>query len=329
MTLIAFAVRPDEVDVVTDSMSYTDAQCEIGFCSKIKTLPHVDGAYMTNGSHTMGVLAGMTLAEREFEQTGIDDWPEMFEERLADLWRATEEARSGAGCDEGGYTSNLYVVGWSPAHERFVAWEFCSDSDFKGRDLTDHEGIFSNPAVSDLDLAPTDDEAWVAWLRGCVDQVTHPRRRLYRRAVMIAGDFTRTHIRRGQIQQRRIHTLGPDDWEFRRMMIGSYHRFGQLGPCLCGSGQPAVICHLEYMADLDAPCPCGGGSDRKAFGECHKLDARNELQYVLEHIDDYGREREVLAAVWREVVPNDPTPAPSSDIIEQLRGVLSAGQLPR
>lgn len=124
----------------------------------------------------------------------------------------------------------------------------------------------------------------------------------------IGGDLVLTRLERGQAVQRRVHSFPRDDWQMRQMLICSLHPYGQLGPCLCGSGQPYLVCHLRWFPE-DRLCPCESG---KAFADCHRIgpDTRQAQEHWRRHAKDFRRTRRELAEAYERLRPGENGPPP-------------------
>jgi hypothetical protein len=259
MTLVAIRVETDHAEILTDTLCGGEAH--IGVSSKVTVLPHIDAAVCVRGR---AELAGMWLEilhGHPAAVTTFDDLDPLAETLLPGIWDTVRD-KDGLG--------RVIHVGWSAARGRMVAMEYCSENEFAGRDLTDL-GFICHPDPSPLLIpnVPVSDDDWTALGELLYTRVsTLPA--LSGRQCPIGGDLILTRLDRGASSSRRIHTLVEvdgmaDDWRIRDAMIGSVHWLGQLGPCICGSGQPWVVCCSAMWAPDDV-CPCGLG---RAFRDCH------------------------------------------------------------
>jgi uncharacterized protein YchJ len=307
MTLVALSVDAEEAEILTDTISYLPGRAEVESCSKVHLFPHVDAAVAVKGSHDFAVLWIATLSNLLVD---FDRWHPAARQLLPDVWDRAVRVGSSA---EVGW---VYQVGWSPSRSRFVGWEYCSDDGFQGTDLSDRD-LYTNPTGADVPHRPTDSEAWLHLALQLRSEANDPSKIVVEGVTPIGGEFHLTYLRRGGAISERLHVDDRDSWEYRRMFIGGLNRDGQLGPCLCGSGQPFVVCHLPWMYPGDDPCPCESG---QAFGECHRIDAASAdaMAYWQMHAADFERERDEMQAAWRRQIPVDPTPEPP-EIMSRFR----------
>lgn len=94
------------------------------------------------------------------------------------------------------------------------------------------------------------------------------------------------------------------------MFTGTFHRLGQLGPCLCGSARSFLLCHLARF-DGDRPCLSG-----QPFKSCHRIDPRDPA--VAAHRRLYAPEFEAtsahLRAEWESQFPSEQAPSAAARV---------------
>jgi len=304
MTLVAVAVQPDHAEILTDTFTWSASSLRHGFSSKITLLPHLDTAVMAQGCYELGIVWEAAVASDPAGVSGFDALDVKARELLPLMWEEVE-GRTGERS-----SSQVLHVGWSADAGRFVGRRYSSEDDFAGTDLP--EGVFVHPSRGEPVEVPADVGGWVA-----LGKDLHARYALAPvmtgNHVNIGGDLILSRLERGSATQRRVHTFPTDGEQFRRMMIGSLHPLGQLGPCVCGSGQPYLVCHMRWLEE-GAPCPCGSG---RAFEDCHRINPRSP-QAVLHwrrHAGDYRRTRQELQRTYRQARPGEDPGPPSPRVV--------------
>lgn len=259
MTLIAIACRGDHADIVTDSFTCTAFGRLTGNMAKVATLPHIDAALTVQGDYRLQASIAYE-ANAQLAVVDLDALVTWATGALPDIW-----AHRWADDPAEPYDSTCYVVGYSPARDRFEAFAFPAADDFRPVDLTAGTFMFPEP-YSDPGPAPASDDDW-AELVGRI----HAERSLdiggTGRKVPTGGRVTLTRIERGLMTQRALLAFPSHGPMFHRLMEGFNHPSAQLAPCACGSGLTYARCHLLELAA--EPCECGSGS---AFGECCAVD---------------------------------------------------------
>lgn len=328
MTLTAFAIRPDEIEIVTDSLSSGPAAVFTMYDVKQRHFPLQDALVHSRGAAWLG-RAWEHDREQAVMQAGadFDSWHDDARRTLPELWMQYQQVKAaGTQYEDGGATSagRIFHFGWSDERGRFVAIEYNPDDGFTGNDWTDHDGVWSWAPPPEPQPAPADDQGWIAYVEKLMDHRADPQLAL-REAWLVGGELVHTRLRRGEIVTRRIHRF-PFDWRFRRQFIGSLHYIGQLGPCLCGSGQPLRICHLAFAdrPENNKPCPCDSGD---LFRDCCLIDPNDEAAqtYWFQHLDDFDRDRDAYRAAWLANQPDDPLLASGfepQDVIGEVRRQL-------
>lgn len=295
MTLIAIRVEPDQATILTDTLAYSPDQVQLGSCSKVRHFPHLDAAVMTRGPSGLSTL---WEADRGAAMHGdFDRWHDEAREHLPDLWEHALTDDRFAGGGEHGW---VYQIGWSPSRGRFVGYEYHSEDRFAGTDISDRGVVADVCDIKGLGDPHTDDE-WRLYGITAQAELGDPIRRSDSCGIIIGGDLILTRLRRGEMTSRRLHGWTLDDWTFRRMFIGSLHFIGQVGPCPCGAGKPAVLCHLLAAIDPEMPCPCDSGVQ---FTACHLIDPGDPdvADYLRRYFEDYSRDQAQLAAAWQRPV---------------------------
>lgn len=288
MTMVAFRVQPDCAEILTDSLAY-DANClNLAPSAKVTVLAPLDTAVIAQGPTHLamrwkGLLCGPT--------GDFDHLDEAAQEHLPTVWAQMEgEERLADGPGEHGA---VFHVGYSPRHRRFKAYAYSSLDAFRSTDLTEHALFCMPPPTSAIARVPAADEDWVALAKTVHDEwALAPL--MSGLQVPIGGDVIHTRLDVGAAVQRRLHRFPNAGRDFRTMLIGSLHPAGQLGPCVCGSGRPFMVCHLDTKID----CPCKSG---KRLEDCHRVDPAGPQarQHWREHAADFRRTRDDLAAAYR------------------------------
>jgi hypothetical protein len=294
MTLIALRTTDRCAEILVDTLSYGIGDAEFLHCGKVRAMPYADLAIAGKGAGEFAALAALLVDGQPSGAPHLDAVDELLRRELPELWADIEgkEGRRAA--------SWIYLVGWSPNRQRFVALEYDSDTDFIPTEVG-HDVAFSNPIADGLQT-PNHDDDWITLGNAVYEQNSL---RLDRsQQTIIGGGLILTRIERGSTVQRRIHDLPEDDWRFRQMLIGTVHDYGQIGPCICGSGQPYLLCHLPSFAP-DWPCPCLSG---KPFAECHRLNPADPkvFTYWTEHPEDFHRTKAGLREAWDRQFPDEP-----------------------
>lgn len=317
MTLLAFTAQRDRAGVLTDSHSYGAAGELYVVNRKQLVVPELPAVVSTKGPAELGNWWGEVIPQVLHRASDVDDLADLAEEYLPRIWQDIPDptgSRRAAG--------RIVHVGWSSARDRFVAHQFQAASGFVREDLTD---LPVSCAPSPLVLpasAPTTDEEWAALgLAAYRDCSLDPGLIMRDRQTYIGGELLLTELRPRQVCERVVATIPEHDWQHRQMLIGSLHLYGQAGPCVCGSGQPYLLCHLSLKTGR---CQCGSGRD---FRFCHRLTVADPAvrEHWRLHVDDFYRTQSALAATWLEVRPGEPIPDTAD--VRRLFG-MPAGVIP-
>jgi hypothetical protein len=316
MTLVAITTGPDYAEVLVDTLAYGFGDAEFVQTAKVRSFPHLDLVIAGKGAAEMPALWSLVVDGTP----SIGDFDALCEaavEELPDLWETVEQKEQRRSC------SLVYMVGWSPSRRRFVALEFSADADFQPREVG-REEAFCTPAPGDAPAVPTRPAEWIDLAETIYAE--HSVTLDLSQKTMIGGGLILTRLERGSVTQRRIQDLPADDWRFRQMVIGTVHRYGQIGPCMCGSGQPYLVCHLPAF-DPEWPCPCTSG---KPFVDCHRLEPHDPevFDHWMSHPEDFHRTKDELQTNWDRAFPDEPRFEPpqiidpqavSRDLVSQLR----------
>lgn len=290
MTLIAVQALRDRAHILTDTLAYSIAGASFIETSKVTVLEASDLAVTAKGPTE---LAAAWLYELRAHGAGdrLDDVLDRAQDVLPRVWEqlpARQESR------EQGW---LYNVGWSDARQRFVAIEHVASNGFEPVEIG-QAGVFTNPGVA-AGRKLSSDGQWVEL--GKTIYQTHAVR-YDEPKHLLGGRLILTTLQRGSSSHRVLHRFPDDDWSFRKMVIGTLHPLGQIGPCACGSGQPQLVCHLAYALP-GWPCPCTSG---EPFDTCHRVEITDDVfRHWATHADDFHRSRDALRAVWRAEYPDD------------------------
>lgn len=275
MTMICFNVKPDRAEVMTDSLTYNRSGRHMGRSSKVDVLADLNTVVTSYGSHPLGAEWRYLLDNAGQWVDDFDGLDALAEEHLPEVWAEM------ADYVPDGSEAVVFHIGYSPRHNRFKAYAYPSANGFRCTPLG--AGLHVMPAPTSVDstlalmvagsevvtldgLDPAGLEDWTA-----LAETIHADRSAVPygtgRKVFIGGDIVHTRLERGAVTQRRIHHIGEDSEGFRRMVSGTMHPLGQLGPCVCGSGETFATCHLPAIADQ--PCVCRSG---QSFAECCRIE---------------------------------------------------------
>jgi hypothetical protein len=296
MTLVVVRVDADAVEVLTDSLVYNPTSVQMAECSKATLYPHLGTVSVTQGAHELSEFWHAAVVGDPTRVRSLDDLDARAAEVLPEAWALLGHRE---GIREFAF---ITVAGWSPGRERFTALRYDSRAAFAPEEIS---GLFSFPLPANkVGQPPRTDQQWVA-----LAKKAHDRHSLASvmtgRKVFIGGGLVLTRLERGRSEHREIYRFpqGQGNADWRRMLVGTLHPLGQLGPCVCGQGQPAAVCHLRWISP-DSPCSCESG---KTWAECHRIDPDSEQAraYWREHADDFWRWSRGLAAVYRAARPDE------------------------
>jgi len=297
VTLIAIRIEPDFAEVLTDTLVYS--QVEFFSCTKIETLPHMDAAVTGRGPTDLGHLWSFWRARYFESYADLDELQAVAPAPLQECWEQVE-GRDLPGMNRD--SAEVFHVGWSRAAGRFVGYSHRSENGFQPERLSD---FTTAPKLQQDREPPTSVADWIELAESIYEESGYA---LAGRC-QFGGDLILTRLERGSITHRRIHTIPQDDWRFRQMAIGSLHPLGQLGPCICGSGQPFLVCHMAPIhPQMPCPCPRGRGDEQRPFYDCHRVDpdSAQARQHWTEHPEDFHRTRAELREAWDRQLPDEP-----------------------
>jgi hypothetical protein len=331
MTLTAFVIRPDEVEIVTDTASSGPSSTFTLIDAKQRAFPTLDAVVHGRGAALVARQWEDDRAAAAMWGSTFDAWHDDARATLPELWASCCERKEREGVfDDGGLSaSRIFHFGWSDSRERFVAIEYDSGDEFTGHDWSDHDGVWIWAPRHDPGPVPKSDAEWVDYIARVRDASADPMVCATVGQWQFGGELLHTRLRRGEIVTRRIHRFA-DDWPYRRQFIGTLNYRGQLGPCVCGSGQPMRVCHLVHADQSDKACACGSG---ELFRDCHLIDPQDPVaqQYWFDYIDDFDRDREAFREAWLATQPDDPLLAAGfepQDVIGDVRRIAHVGQRP-
>jgi hypothetical protein len=217
-----------------------------------------------------------------------------FDALAAEVPDVLREAWKGIGAKDSGRSkleASIYLIGYSTAAAKFVAYRFLREHDFDTEVVSDELHVTPSPLSMrpqkfELDRMAAavgiPDDARTAWLAqpkpplpaDLGDWGELGLRVRYERAVpnhpgktFVGGKLVHTRIERDLVQTIVLTEYDDDGAEFAQMVAGTRHPLAQHGPCPCGSGNTSLTCCMVEMLDQD--CGCGKpGSEDKSFRDC-------------------------------------------------------------
>lgn len=270
MTMIAFNVRPNRVDVITDSSSYTFGAAEITFDrdDKLTAIPPLPAASITQGSGALGLIWRRVLENWEtggaYKVASFEDLISGHATLLPEAWKAAGDV------DVHRDDSIVFFAGWDAEQQRCRAVGFLSIMDFAPVDL--NEFVVMPPpldlpqrgitGIGDVNMAavidapaPNDPAGWARLAVNVRRQRTLIPNRPGGEKVIVGGQVNLTTITQQGIRTRPIHTFDDTGIEFDQLVHGTMHPRSLQLACDCGSGQAHGACCLN----LDGPCVCRSG----------------------------------------------------------------------
>lgn len=286
MTMICINTELDHAEIMTDTFSQGahGAIARPGVQPRAWPLRDIDAAVMFRGPVKAGGLPWVCTAAKL--SLKVDDFDGLVD--------GMQDALRGIGCE--GLCA--YAVGYSPRHERMKAYVAWSGDDFAPQDISEEAHITPVPPgvqVSSVErrrreqlgepplpsgeplTPPASADEWAALAkrihreRACIPPSTGMK-------MMIGGPVTLTRLERGHIDQQTIHAFTTAD--FRAMVVGTLHPFGQVGPCECGSGRRFLDCCLRPFKN--APCLCESG---RRFADCCLVGEGEAHRLIEDHPD--------------------------------------------
>lgn len=261
MTLLAYRLEEEYVEVVTDTLTVADDGAVIDHAPKVRYAPHLEVLVAGTGLEFVLKMVGDHVAG--IGSGSIDDV----------IPAAAVAARAAAQmCAEAGHASPtvLYLFGWSPCRRRYVgSLMLGGDKEPWEREWQPIDALLENPAYRG-DGAGGSCRIWPHALQesfnvadetpssvlGWVDLAEKLRVRMIdtppEQRVIFGGQLIYSRLEAGGITQRRIHTFDDDGDDFARLLAGSANRrgaphrwtgVGRNDPCPCKSGKKWKQCH--------------------------------------------------------------------------------------
>lgn len=293
MTLIAFALYDDRAELLTDTLSYSLNFSRLGQCTKLMPLTHLDCVIATAGCGEFATDVRLGLAHLGGKMDTFDD---MVEHTPAVLKALHQDAPAMT-------SSTVFLLGYSPAAERFTAHVYANDDDFAPLQVTS-PWVMPAPWVvrpTDLEvsrlkalpdggsverLRDQDAEIWLArpaleppasveeWIM--LAEFARAHRALNGPfPTGIGGQLFLTRIWQGAQITERVGTFNDTGDEFLRLVAWTCHPMAQEQPCWCGSGYRVVEC--AFREEWDNPCLCKSGL---TFRECCRIPADETVPHV-------------------------------------------------
>lgn len=286
MTLVAYAVKPDKIEILSDSLTYSPRLEVIGAGTKVRLFPHLDVAVASGGSGQF-VQAWLYALGMEAHDRPVRDFDSLHEkaiEWLPTFWRQLPETER---LHQAG--SIVMHLGWSPSAGRMRATRYHVDDD--GLTVDDDDAWYTlDPAPFGIPGPrfgpPQSTGEWVRF----AEQVQALYARPNVPTIPIGGPLILTELRRGEARQRRIGMLDDSEAYWRAVIEMTLHPAAIADtvraegvdptstPCPCGSGAALADCHLARAVDRplaglsgyppvaapvkvgrNDPCPCGSG----------------------------------------------------------------------
>lgn len=273
MSLIAFATNGKSADLLTDTSVYSATGARMKHGTKVNALPHIDAAGLSQGACSFGLRVNALADELSKGAPDFDAFVSGVPEIARDAWEMAVRREPNPS------SSAFFAVGWSGERGAFAAFGFDSDGGFEPWRV---DGLFVHP--SPLDVRPSDlelrrmeldgrfDPADIAYLKTRPTPVapkTRPqwvqlgleaRKRALCPApfkVFVTGKMLHTHIERGEVRTKLVHTFNDAGQEWQQVVAGTMHPQAQLAPCPCGRGPRMLDCCIAAAAN--DPCSCGSG----------------------------------------------------------------------
>lgn len=303
MTLISMQVTQDKVVFVTDSLSTSDQALEL--CFERDKVRQVDGpsAFTACGPVELGARWHLLAQQPVMAGMGPEQVSEIAGHILPRVWSGIDKP-PWTGRDSG----LVLYAGWSDSQRSFLGYKHDSARDFRGVEVVPGAVEGSPAFAGPLPAVGATDREWAAFAWAQYEAYSLVSMLARGGKLYLGGPIVLSELTRGGLEHRQIGCLPMGGWQLRKMLVGSLHPYGQLGPCICGNGKPMTLCHLRRMADTDA-CPCGEG---RPFFECrHYVDPDGPVAAA--HWRVYGRDltrwndelRESFQAFHRRVRAND------------------------
>ena len=293
MTLLAFALYDDRAELLTDTLSYSLNVSSLGHHTKLMPLTHLDCVIATAGAHEFGTDVRLGLAHLGAKVETFDD----LVEHTPAVLRALHEDAPALTC------STVFLLGYSPAAERFTAHVYANDDDFTPLQVTrpwvmpapwvvrptdlevsrlkaqPDDGSFERLGEQDAETwqarppldPPADVDEWImlaelARAHRALDGPFH---------TCIGGQLLLTRIWQGAQTTERVGVFNDTGEEFLKLVQWTRHPLAQEQPCWCGSGHRFVECALRD--EWGEPCLCKSGL---TFRDCCRIPADETAPHV-------------------------------------------------
>lgn len=291
MTLIAYALRPESVDIVTDSLSYNDGAVTLGY-TEPKSLGHAltdapvaiacAGAVVMSDAYE----AAVTGAASRGELVDVDELALWTPEVARHCWQLSVERRTAFGCREPDTGSTIFAAGWSQRRGRMAVYQFRSGkADWAGteilEDLEMQHDMWTKADEIGLDLGKHGitrpsavDRHWfytpfpearysvpdqdampdtdTDWAALAARVRVEQIARPVEHRTLVGGAVHRTTITRDAVTQNVIYAYDDTGDEWAALLAGSLN--------------PAGAPYKWTGVGRNEPCPCGTGVKYK---HCH------------------------------------------------------------
>lgn len=264
MTFLAVHLRPEALDVVTDSLGYTRDVGTVSHATKALYFPHLRAAVFGNGSHYVA-LRYKTWATALDLDGDVDDLADQSTEVLEVIWADFLRGRP----DLAQTPTQVMMAGWSERRGRMAGFAFAAgdegfpaDANWMKLDLFDVAAHVGHPDAywmlgpqrhSDFMATPNDIPTEAA---GWVDLAQRVRAAAIKvpaeERIIIGGELLHTRVERDRATQTIIHRFDDTGDEFAQLTAGTAnpagapHKWTGVGRndlCPCSSGRKYKHCH--------------------------------------------------------------------------------------
>ena len=211
MTAVNWILQPDQIMVLTDTLSWNARHGPLCYFGKVWSLLHLRGLMFTTGD---GGLSGAWAVElNRCVGRDLDDVEAWAPDVIAELYEAlpTRSAR----------TSTVHHVGWSHRRGEFFCTAYRSTHGFEPHRLA--PGVYSTPGFDDDGDIPTDKpvefllEVMKRQRLVDLDRPRHDR-------VGIGGEAILYHLTTSGLFTTVIHRFDDYDATYARMVMGLTRR---------------------------------------------------------------------------------------------------------
>lgn len=271
MTLLAYRLERDFVEVVSDTLAVADNAAYLFDSSKVQYIPHLDLALAGTGLGYIAKYVALDvgdLASAPYDEL-VPKVQQIVQKVAAELADSNPDHAAAS-------ATILYAFGYSERRRR------CMGSLFMGggpsapweREWQAVDALYDHPAYrgdgrgssariwpralgSSFDIADAAPEGPLGW----VELATRLRREMIdtppERRIVFGGDLIYTRLEQGGVTQRRIFRFDDTGEEFAQLLagtanpLGAPHRWPGVGrndPCPCGSGEKYKRCHDPQAA---------------------------------------------------------------------------------